>query len=237
MKRKRGLMPCKAAAAMRAVSVFLVACVGASPAMAQGWISDRTNNAIMNVDSVAMRFREQINAEIAQINRRPAAVPAPTRAELDAMRTADRWWVQRIVAPIDSEGRPIRASLAFLYDSAIINSAQIRVFGDLPAIRETLEREVQGRYVPRAYGEGRYEEMNDPTRSLANTRGSERLLQREQAVEFGVRQRTVTNGEVLIGQRFLNVSTNSTDFSPSNQTRARSFITIVQPLLRDSGVN
>lgn len=222
---------------LRVSSLALLACLNASPLLAQGWISDRTNNAIMNVDGLAMRFREQINAEIAQVNRRPAAVPAPTRAELEAMRAANRWWVQRIVTPIDNEGTPIRASLAFLYDSAIINSAQIRVFGDLPAIRETLEREVRGRYVPRAYGEGRYEEINDPTRSLANTRGSERLLQREQAVEFGVRQRTVTNGEVLIGQRFLNVSTNSTDYAPGNQSRARSFITIVQPLLRDSGVN
>ena len=230
-------MPSRIRLSLRALPVALLACLHGAPSVAQGWVSDRTNNAIMNVDGLAMRFREQINGEIAQINRRPAAVPAPTRAELEAMRTADRWWVQRIVTPIDNEGRPIRASLAFLYDSAIINSAQIRVFGDLPAIRETLEREVQGRYVPRAYGEGRYEEINDPTRSLANTRGSERLLQREQAVEFGVRQRTVTNGEVLIGQRFLNVATNSTDYSPNSQTRARSFITIVQPLLRDSGVN
>ena len=230
-------MPSRIRLYLRALPVALLACLHGVPSAAQGWVSDRTNNAIMNVDGLAMRFREQINGEIAQINRRPAAVPAPTRAELEAMRTADRWWVQRIVTPIDNEGRPVRASLAFLYDSAIINSAQIRVFGDLPAIRETLEREVQGRYVPRAYGEGRYEEINDPTRSLANTRGSERLLQREQAVEFGVRQRTVTNGEVLIGQRFLNVATNSTDYSPNSQTRARSFITIVQPLLRDSGVN
>jgi outer membrane protein len=230
-------MPYYRFSVLRVSSLALLACLNASPLLAQGWISDRTNNAIMNVDGLAMRFREQINAEIAQVNRRPAAVPAPTRAELEAMRAANRWWVQRIVTPIDNEGTPIRASLAFLYDSAIINSAQIRVFGDLPAIRETLEREVRGRYVPRAYGEGRYEEINDPTRSLANTRGSERLLQREQAVEFGVRQRTVTNGEVLIGQRFLNVSTNSTDYAPGNQSRARSFITIVQPLLRDSGVN
>jgi hypothetical protein len=230
-------MPYDRFSVLRVSSLALLACLNASPLLAQGWISDRTNNAIMNVDGLAMRFREQINAEIAQVNRRPAAVPAPTRAELEAMRAANRWWVQRIVTPIDNEGTPIRASLAFLYDSAIINSAQIRVFGDLPAIRETLEREVRGRYVPRAYGEGRYEEINDPTRSLANTRGSERLLQREQAVEFGVRQRTVTNGEVLIGQRFLNVSTNSTDYAPGNQSRARSFITIVQPLLRDSGVN
>jgi hypothetical protein len=33
----------------------------------------------------------------------------------------------------------------------------------------------------------------------------------------------------------VNLSTNSLDFQPNNQTRARTFITVVQPLLRDSG--
>lgn len=206
------------------------------PAAAQGWIDDRTNNAILNVDRIAARFRDQISAEIAAINRRPAPVPAPTRAELQAVRAADRWWVQRITSASGEPGTPVRVGLAFLYDSAVINSAQIRVFGDLPAIRETLEREIAGRYTPRAYGEGRYEEVNDPTRNRATTRGSERLLQREQALEFGVRQRIVTGGEVTVGQRFWNVSTNSTDYAPANQSRARTFISIVQPLLRDSGV-
>lgn len=152
------------------------------------------------------------------------------------MRTADRWWLQRMQSGTGEGGTPLRLSLAFLYDSALINSAQIRVFGDLPAIRETIEREVAGRYTPRAYGEGRYEEMNDPTRNRANTRGSERLLQREQALEFGVRQRIVTGGEITVGQRFLNIATNSTDYAPNSQSRARTFITVVQPLLRDSGV-
>jgi outer membrane protein TolC len=208
----------------------------AGPAAAQGWITDRTNNAITNVDEITARFREQIAAELGRIGRRPAPPPVPTPAELRAVQQADRWWTARMVQPLGEPGTPIRVGLGFLYDSALINSAQIRVFGDLPAIRDTLGREVAGRYVPRAYAEGRAEEINDPTRNLANTRGNARLVQREQALEFGVRQRTITGGEYTVGQRFLNVSTNSTDFAPGNQSRARTFISIVQPLLRDSGV-
>ncbi|MBR0649617.1 TolC family protein [Roseomonas terrae] len=208
-----------------------------APAFAQGWINDRTNNAIMNVDQITARYRDQISAEMARINRRPAPMATPTRAELQAMRTTDRWWVQRVAtADGPQSGRPLRLSLAYLYDSAIINSAQIRVFGDLPAIRETLEAEVAGRYVPRAYGEGRAETINDPTRNPANTNGSQRLIQREQAAELGIRQRTITGGEITIGQRFWNVSSNSTDYAPNNQSRGRTFISVVQPLLRDSGV-
>jgi outer membrane protein TolC len=208
----------------------------AGPAFAQGWISDRFNNAIINVDQITSRYRDQIGIELNRIGRRPAPPPVPTAAELRAVQTADRWWAARMVQPLGEPGTPIRVSLGFLYDSALINSAQIRVFGDLPAIRDTLGQEVAGRYVPRAFAEGRAEEINDPTRNLANTRGNQRLVQREQAVEFGVRQRTITGGEYTIGQRFWNVSSNSTDYAPGQQSRARTFLTIVQPLLRDSGV-
>lgn len=208
----------------------------AGPAMAQGWITDRTDNAIINVDRITGRYRDQIGGELARIGRRPAPPPVPTAAELRAVQQADRWWSARMVQPIGEPGTPLRVSLGFLYDSALINSAQIRVFGDLPAIRDTLGQEIQGRYTPRIYGEGRGEEINDPTRNIANTRGNQRLVQREQAVEFGIRQRTITGGEYTIGQRFWNVSSNSTDYAPGSQSRGRTFISVVQPLLRDSGV-
>jgi outer membrane protein TolC len=208
----------------------------ATPVDAQGWLNDRTNNAIINSDQISARFRDQIAGEIERIGRRPAPVPAPTAAELRAVRDADRWWAPRVInrSP-DEPGTPIRVSLAFLYDSALVNSAQIRVFGDLPAIRDTLEQEVRGRYTPRGVLDGVSEVINDPTRSLAVTRGNERLVQRQQALEAGVRQRLVTGGEVTVGQRFFNINTNSTDFQPGTQSRSRAFITVVQPLLRDSG--
>jgi hypothetical protein len=219
-------------------ALALAALLLAGPAAAQGWIADRTNNALVNVDQISARFRDDITQELARIGRRPAPLATPSAAELRASESLERWWRRPVGTPAGGEaGTPIPLSLAFLYDSAIINSAQIRVFGDLPAIRETLEREVQGRYTPRAYVEGRAESINDPTRNLANTAGAQRLLTREQAVELGLRQRTATGGEVTIGQRFLNVSTNSTDYAPNNQSRTRSFISVVQPLLRDSGQN
>ncbi len=217
--------------------LLCVACVAlaSGEVEAQGWINDRFNNAIVNVDRITLRYREQIAQELAKIGRRPAPQPVPSSAELRAVRETNRWWAARAAEPIGEPGTPVRVSLAFLYDSALINSAQIRVFGDLPAIRGTLPDEVAGRFTPRVYMEGRAEEINDPTRSIASTRGNARLIQREQAIEFGVRQRTITGGEYTIGQRFWNVSTNSTDYVPGDQTRARTFISVVQPLLRDSG--
>lgn len=208
----------------------------ATPAAAQGWFSDRSNNAITNADTIAARFRERVQAELHNLGQRAEPPPSPSPAELRALREADLWWLRQLAQPSGGPGTPIRVSLAFLYDSALINSAQLRVFGDLPAIRETLEREVAGRYVPRAFVEGRAGTANDPTPSVITSRGSSRLVQREQALELGLRQRILTGGEVTAGQRFLNLNTNSLNYVPGQQSVSRTFVTIVQPILRDSGV-
>jgi outer membrane protein TolC len=205
------------------------------PATAQGWVTDRFNNAINNVDQITARYRNDLREEFERSGVRPPPLPVPSQAEQAAVRNLRPWWQQAVTRPLEPGGRAIPVSLAYVYDSAILYSAQLRVFGDLPAIRDTQEAEVAGRFVPRGFAEGRYGTTNDPTRSLANTGGSQRLLRRETATEFGLRQRVITGGEVSMGQRFVNFATNSTDFNPQRQTVAQSFVTIVQPLLRDSG--
>lgn len=221
-------------AALLAGLAALALALPASP-RAQGWINDRTDNAILNVDRIATRFRAQVQDEIDRIGRRPSPLPALSAEERRAAREADRWWAPQIARMASEGGRPVQVSLAFLYDSALINAAQLRVFGDVPAIRDTLELEVAGRFVPRAYAEGRISNGNDPTPNLATTSGAQRLIGRERGVEVGVRQRLSTGAEITAGQRFLNFSTNSTNFSPPGQSLSRTFVTIVQPLLRDSG--
>jgi len=218
------------------LGLLVLLLAAAPPAFAQGWFPDRLNNSIGNVDAIAARYREQVQDEVARLTRRPVPLPGPSAREQDAIRAADAWWLRQVQRPVGEPGTPVPVSLGFLYDSALLNSPQMRVFGDLPAIRDTLHQEVEGRYVWRGYAEGRAEDVNDPTRSLANTRGSSRLLQRERALEFGVRQRTLTGGDITVGQRFVNLSSNSLDLQPSNQTRSRSFVTVVQPILRDSGL-
>jgi outer membrane protein TolC len=214
---------------------MLVALLAPAPVVAQGWFTDRTNNAISNVDAITARYRTELRNELDRAGVRPQPLPGPSNAEVSAVRGLRPWWQIEQVKPLDGQGRAVPVSLAFMYDSAILYSAQMRVFGDLPAIRDTAEAEVAGRFTPRAFAEGRMESVNDPTRSRVNTLGSERLLRRGTAAEAGLRQRIITGGEASIGQRFTNFTTNSTDYLPSAQTVAQSFITLVQPLLRDSG--
>jgi outer membrane protein TolC len=205
-------------------------------ALAQDWSRDRFVNSITQVDAIDARFRAQIREEISRLHRRSGEAAEPTQRERQAVSAFRPWWMQRVTQPLEPANRTLPMTLAFMFDSALVNSQQMRVFGDLPAIRETTAREVAGRYVPRAYTEGRYSDVNDPTQSLAITGGATRLLQRERSIEFGVRQRLPTGGDVAIGQRFSTLSTNSNFFNPSNQSLSRSFITIVQPVLREGGV-
>ena len=209
---------------------------GVLPAKAQGWINDRFNNAIANVDRITARYRGDVNAYLRGL-RSVNRLPPPTAAEVEAMRDPPTWWNARISQSIGGDvGKPLRMSLPFAYDSAMLYSAQVRAFGDLPAIRDTLEAEVQGRYALRAYAEGRAEDINDPTRSLAVTNGNPRLLARDRAIDVGLRRRTETGADFAVGQRFANFATNSNEFIPGQQARVRTFVSVVQPLLRDSGV-
>lgn len=205
------------------------------PALAQGWFTDRTNNAITNVDAIDARFRAQIGEEVARVHRPGAAAEPSARDRQQAARFSP-WWMRGDVAPMQEGERQLPISLGFMYDSAMLYSQQLRSFGDLPAIRETTEREVAGRFIPRFYIEGRYADSNEPTQSLATTGGANRLIQRDRVLEFGLRQRVETGGEVTVGQRFANFSTNSTFYNPRNQSTSRTFVTVVQPLLRESGV-
>ena len=207
-----------------------------SDAAAQGWITDRFDNAIANADTISARYRNDVRIQLKRLGTRARRLPPPTAAEIEAMRDPGAWWTAQVPRAIGDGGKPLRMSLAYAYDSAMLNSAQVRAFADLPAIRETLAAEVQGRYALRGYAEGRVEDINDPTRSLAVTGGNPRLLARDRAVDFGFRRRTETGADVAIGQRFANFTTNSNEFIPGSQARVRTFLTVVQPLLRDSGV-
>jgi outer membrane protein TolC len=224
---------------LRRCSIALFALLTAAPlpVQAQGWFADRADNAISNVDAITAGFRNELRRDLERAGVRPGPLPVPSETELKAVQELRPWWQSTVTKSLAEDGRAVPVSLAFMYDSAIINAAQLRVFGDLPAIRDTAEDEVAGRYVPRGFVEGRVEDRADPTDNLATTRGSDRLKRRERAVEFGLRQRVITGGEVTLGQRFSNTWTNSTDFDPANQTRARTFVTLVQPLLRESGTD
>ena len=174
--------------------------------------------------------------ELRRAAARRTTVPPPSAEEVRQIAQLNPWWRGQVSQGSEPGVRLIPASLAFFYDSAMLNSGQIRAFGDLPALRELSVDEVEGRLAPRAYFEARLQDFADPTTSLAQTRGSNRLLRRDREIEGGLRQRTLAGTQITVGQRFLSLATNDSNFDPSRQTTSRTFITIVQPILREGGL-
>ena len=207
----------------------------AEPGILEGWYNQRFNNPMFNADTISARFRSDIRDFIAHQHRAELEETSPSASDRQAVQNLQTWWQQQISVPLEPASKSLKVGLGSMYDSALANSWQIRSYADLPAIRETGEAEVNGKYVPHAYGEGRIANLNDPTLSEATTLGSPRLIQRERNLELGVRQQIQTGGEITAGQRFGSISTNSIDYLPQQQSTAGTFISIVQPLLQGSG--
>ena len=180
------------------------------------------------IDAVTQAFEAFVADEVA----RRGTVAAPVEAA-GAGNGAPPWWT----AAATSGGagtQPLK--LADMIDRAAASSLQIGVFGALPAIRDTSIDEARGRFTPEAFAEIRHADRNEPTTSLAQTAGNRRLIELENSGEVGVRARMNTGGQITLAQRFSNLDSNIITYNPRVQARARTTLSLVQPLLREAGV-
>jgi len=135
------------------------------------------------------------------------------------------------------EGRGKGITVEDLYLRAIRNSKQIRVFGDLPVIRETGIQEAKGAFDTNAFLSSKFDHTNDPVGNSLTTGGATRFVQDEWAFESGLKKKFVTGTEVTLSEKIGQLSNNSIYFSPNPQSTATVSLQVVQPLLRGAGVN
>lgn len=159
-------------------------------------------------------------------------------AGITSSSTGAEWW-SRSVHGADllpgQQGRSV--SLPETVHSTIKNSNQIRSFGDLPAIRGTAIAEAKGRFVPEFFAEASTSRENERATSPAISAGAARAITNEDELEFGVRSRLLTGGEISVSQRFTVTDTNRVSYIPGEQTEARTSISLVQPILRGAGTS
>ncbi len=145
------------------------------------------------------------------------------------------WWIRGQKNAIgDSKGKSI--TIEDLYLRTIRNSKQIRVFSDLPLIRETGIREAKGAFDTNAFLQGKFDHLNDPVGSTLTTGGASRFRQDEWSFEAGVKKKLVTGTEVTVSQNLSQTANNSIYFTPNAQSKGQLSLSIVQPLLRGAGV-
>ncbi len=150
--------------------------------------------------------------------------------------TSAEWWsgsVHRADLLPGQAGRKV--SLPDVVNATIKNSHQIASFGDLPAIRGTAIQEAKGRFVPELFAEASTSQEDERATSPAIAAGAARAITDEDELEFGVRSRLISGGEVSISQRFGLTDTNRVTYLPGQQTESETVISLVQPILRGAG--
>lgn len=146
------------------------------------------------------------------------------------------WWKNDALKPL-LPGSPKKITLEELYIQAIAHSTQIKVFSDVPLIRETAIKEAEGVFDTRGFLETAYEYTNDPVSSLLETGiATGRFTQNEFRNEAGIRKRVITGAELTVSQQFGFIDNNSEFLVPNPQGTARLRLSMVQPLLRGAGI-
>jgi len=146
------------------------------------------------------------------------------------------WWIKGQRNTLGDGDRSTGVSLEGLYVRAINHSTQIKVFSDLPLIRETGITEAAGAFDTNSFLETRFDHRNEPVGNVLTTGNSSRFKQDEWAVEGGLRKRLITGTEVTLKQELSRIDNNSIYFTPNPQTRATLSLQVVQPLLRGAGM-
>lgn len=158
--------------------------------------------------------------------------------KVDAKIPADfaPWWLRGQNSAIGNEpGRAI--SIEELYERALKNSKQIRVFGDLPVIRETGIQEAKGAFDTNTFLNAKFDHTNDPVGNVLTTGGADRFIQDEWSFEEGVKKKFITGTEVTLSEKEDWLRNNSIYFEPNPQSISTLSLSIVQPLLRGAGLS
>lgn len=200
----------------------------------QDLASARFDNMAFRADGAGNRFRTFVSQ---LLTNRGFALETESLSAAEANAGASgEWWDDDLFQPMGMSEDVLPLDLGQLVANAVADSHQVKAFGVLPAIRQTAVREAEGRFTPEAFAEGQVRRFNDPATSPALTAGEDRLIDDGGLLEVGVRSRVRTGAEFTIAQQFGYTDTNSTDFIPGEQASSRSTVTLIQPLLRGSGI-
>ncbi len=145
------------------------------------------------------------------------------------------WWEPIVLEQIDASSNPKHEDLNSLYLRAIQNSNQIKVFSDIPLIRETGILEAEGEFDPHAFFQTRYGKKDEPVGSTLRTGGADRFREDEWRFRAGARKKIWSGGEIEASQRVGGLDTNSSFFQPDDQALTEFAISFTQPLWNGAG--
>jgi outer membrane protein TolC len=146
------------------------------------------------------------------------------------------WWQGRVNGHINTAVPEIDTDITSLFSRALKHSSQIKVFSDLPLIRETTIQEANSPLDFRVFAEGKATDRDEPVGDDLQTGGPLRYEEHSRDFDYGVRKKFLTGTEVELKQNVGDMDTNSVYFNPVDQARTGTYLTITQPLLKRFGV-
>lgn len=147
------------------------------------------------------------------------------------------WWQKEVSTQLNPNISSMGTDVTSLFTMAMNTSSQIKVFSDLPLIRETTIQEAEGPFDWRVFAEGSLSDLDEPVGDDLKTGGPLRYEENSTDLAYGIRKQFVTGTEVEIKQNIGGLDTNSVYFNPEDQARTGTFLTIRQPLLKRFGIS
>jgi hypothetical protein len=172
--------------------------------------------------------------QVVQDGKNPRSFEKPTAAKIP--EDFAPWWIRGQQNTIGAASRAQVITADDLYIRALRHSSQVRVFSDLPLIRETGIREAKGAFDTNSYVQGKFDRANDPVGNTLTTGGASRFQQDEWSFEAGAKKKFITGTEVTVSQQLSRTDNNSIYFVPNPQSTAKLAVSVVQPLLKGAGV-
>ena len=233
----------------RMTSFALAALLGCgSPICAAGEATDyqtavkATDETRLDFAKLKDRLLKRYEPRIAQMRQTEGGyVSVFTEAEGqgEGMLPADfaPWWQAKLGNQVNGKVPGVRTDVTSLFSRALNYSSQIKVFGDLPLIRETTIQEAEGPFDFTVFAEGRLTDLNEPVGDDLKTGGPLRYKETSKNFEYGVRKKFLTGTDVELSQNIGDLDTNSKYFTPEDQARTGTALTIRQPLLKAFGID
>lgn len=152
-----------------------------------------------------------------------------------ALSHKQQWWTQEITKNLFPSAKQENINPLSLYSGALKHSPQVKVFSELPLIREASIEEATGRFDVHVFLESKWEKNRNPRSSISQTADSV-FHEEEYSVEAGLKRKLETGGELVVSQRFSHLDDNSISLSPNAQAKSNFTVSFLQPLLKGAGV-
>lgn len=160
-----------------------------------------------------------------------AELTAPTTMQFDS-----GWWQGLVSQPIRQQDPAISLTLENALVRALDHSNQVKVFSELPLIRETAIIEADAAFDWTTFMDARWDDTTDPIgNSLTAGAGVRFFEDHNVSARAGFRKRTRNGGNLELSQQLGFQDNNSQFFVPDPQGTARLNVSFTQPLMRGRG--